>query len=45
LDEAHIALVPGPAFGTNEHLRISYATSQEQIDEGLRRLSDFFARL
>jgi len=45
LDEAHIALVPGPAFGTSEHLRISYATSQEQIDEGLRRLNDFFARL
>jgi aspartate aminotransferase len=45
LDEAHIALVPGPAFGTEEHVRISYAASQEQIDEGLRRLKDFFAKL
>ena len=44
LEEVHVALVPGPAFGTNEHLRISYATSQEQIDEGLRRLKDFFAK-
>ncbi len=45
LDEAHVALVPGPAFGTEDHVRISYATSVEQIDEGLRRLKDFFARL
>ncbi len=44
LDEARVALVPGIAFGTHEHLRISYATSQEQIDEGLRRLADFFAK-
>jgi aspartate aminotransferase len=45
LDEAHVALVPGPAFGTEDHVRISYATSMEQIDEGLRRLKDFFAKL
>ncbi len=45
LDEANVALVPGPAFGTNDHVRISYATSQEQIDEGLRRLKDFFAKI
>jgi aspartate aminotransferase len=44
LEEAHVALVPGPAFGTNEHLRISYATSLEQIEEGLRRMTAFFAR-
>jgi aspartate aminotransferase len=43
LDDARLALVPGSAFGTSEHVRISYATSQEQIDEGLRRLSAFFA--
>ena len=45
LDEVHVALVPGPAFGTEEHVRISYAASQEQIAEGLRRLKDFFAKL
>ena len=44
LDEAALALVPGPAFGTSQHVRISYATSQEQIDEGLQRLKAFFAR-
>ncbi|MGH9444927.1 MAG: pyridoxal phosphate-dependent aminotransferase [Terriglobia bacterium] len=45
LDEVHVALVPGPAFGTREHVRISYATSQEQIDEGLRRLTQFISHL
>ncbi len=45
LEEAHVALVPGPAFGTQDHLRISYATSQEQIDEGLRRMAKFFGAL
>ena len=44
LDEAHVAVVPGPAFGTHDHVRISYATSMEQIDEGLKRLKDFFAK-
>ncbi|HLI34686.1 MAG TPA: pyridoxal phosphate-dependent aminotransferase [Terriglobia bacterium] len=45
LEEVHVALVPGPAFGTREHVRISYATSQEQIDEGLRRLNQFVSQL
>jgi aspartate aminotransferase len=45
LEEARVALVPGPAFGTDEHVRISYATSQEQIDKGLQRLKDFFVKL
>ena len=45
LDEAHVALVPGPAFGTREHVRISYATSQERIDEGLKRIKIFVSNL
>ena len=44
LEEAHVALVPGPAFGTADHVRISYATSQEYIEEGLRRMKRFFGR-
>jgi len=44
LDEGHVAVVPGPAFGTHDHVRISYATSLEQIDEGLKRMKDFFAK-
>ncbi len=45
LEEARVALVPGTAFGSKEHVRISYATSMEQIEEGLRRMTEFFARL
>jgi len=44
LDKARVALVPGEAFGAPGYLRISYATSIERIDEGLRRLERFFSR-
>ena len=44
LDEAHVAVVPGPAFGTQQHVRLSYATSLDYIDEGLRRMTAFFAK-
>jgi aspartate aminotransferase len=44
LDKARVALVPGDAFGAPGYLRLSYATSLERIDEGLRRLGKFFAR-
>jgi aspartate aminotransferase len=45
LDKAHVAVVPGPGFGTEEHIRISYATSMENIEEGLQRMKKFFAEL
>ncbi len=45
LEGAHVAVVPGSAFGTSDHVRISYAASRQQIEEGLRRLKDFFAKL
>jgi aspartate aminotransferase len=44
LDKARVALVPGDAFGAPGYLRLSYATSIERIDEGLRRLDHFFSR-
>jgi aspartate aminotransferase len=44
LDQAHVALVPGEAFGAPGFLRLSYATSLERIEEGLRRLGKFFTR-
>lgn len=44
LQQAQVAVVPGPAFGTSEHVRISYAASLEQIDEGLERFGAFLAR-
>ncbi len=44
LEKAHVALVPGEAFGAPGFLRLSYATSIERIEEGLRRLNRFFKR-
>ena len=45
LEKAHVALTPGEAFGTAEHVRISYATSMEQLDKGLKRIHEFMASL
>jgi len=39
LDEAQVAVVPGEAFGTPGYLRLSYATSDENITEGITRLA------
>ncbi len=44
LERVHVAVVPGAAFGAPGYLRLSYATSNERIEEGLRRLERFFAR-
>jgi aspartate aminotransferase len=41
LSKAHVAVVPGEAFGTAEHIRISYATSMEELERGLDRLHKF----
>ena len=40
LEEAGVALVPGEAFGTPGYLRLSYALSDDDLEEGLRRLAD-----
>jgi aspartate aminotransferase len=44
LEKVQVAVVPGEAFGAPGYLRLSYATSIERIEEGLRRLNRFFAR-
>jgi aspartate aminotransferase len=44
LERGHVAVVPGEAFGAPGYIRISYATSIERIEEGLRRLARFFVR-
>ena len=41
LSEAHVAVVPGEAFGTTEHVRISYATSMKELERGLDRIAQF----
>jgi aspartate/methionine/tyrosine aminotransferase len=38
LNEANVALVPGGDFGHDDHIRISYATSMEQIEKGVERI-------
>jgi aspartate aminotransferase len=43
LDAARVAVVPGEAFGTDSHFRLSYATSMDRINEGLSRLTQFFS--
>ena len=45
LHEAHVVTVPGEAFGTNQHIRLSYATSHADVEEGLKRMKAFFAKL
>lgn len=41
LEQARVAVVPGVAFGMDEHVRLSFATSMEKIQEGLNRIERF----
>jgi len=43
LEKANVALVPGSGFGTDIHVRLSYATSMENIVEGLNRIEKFLS--
>ena len=45
LEEELVAVVPGGAFGADDYVRLSYATSDSVIDKGLERLGRFCARL
>lgn len=40
LDEANVAVVPGIAFGDDKYVRLSYATSMENIEKGLMRIKE-----
>ena len=42
LNEAPVAVVPGEGFGTRDHIRLSYASSMEQLEKGADRLARFF---
>jgi aspartate aminotransferase len=44
LNEAEVALVPGSAFGAPGHLRLSYATSLENLREAVLRIRDVLQR-
>jgi aspartate aminotransferase len=45
LHEAHVVTVPGEAFGTTQHIRLSYPVTKQNIDEGTRRMAEFLAKL
>lgn len=45
LESGHVATVGGDAFGDSECIRMSYATSDENIREALRRMKDVLAKL
>ncbi len=45
LHEAHVVTVPGEAFGTAEHIRLSYPVTRQNIDEGVKRMKEFLTKL
>ncbi len=45
LDEANVAAVPGYAFGSDNHIRLSYATSLKNIEEGMKRIKNAIIKL
>jgi len=45
LDQAGVAVVPGEAFGTTDHVRITFAVSMRDLERGLDRLDKFVAGL
>ena len=45
LEEAHVATVSGDAFCLPGYIRLSYATSDDNIREAMRRIADALAKL
>ncbi len=45
LDEAHVSLVTGSAFGDDNCIRISYATSEENLEKAMQRITKALAQL
>lgn len=45
LEEARVAVVPGIAFGSDKHIRLSFATSDTNIVEGVRRIDEAVRKL
>lgn len=45
LEEAHVAVIPGAAFGNDDYIRLSYVCSIKKIDEGLDRISDLLNKI
>jgi aspartate aminotransferase len=45
LDQAHVAIVPGAAFGNDDYIRISFATSDDKLVEAVKRMKEALAKL
>jgi aspartate aminotransferase len=45
LEQNHVAVVPGNDSGFDTHVRLSFATSMEQIDKGIDRIGEFLNKL
>src|ERR1700722_9686726 len=45
LEQSHVAVVPGNDSGFETHVRLSFATSMEQIDKGIDRIGEFLKKL
>ncbi len=45
LEEEKVAVIPGAAFGLDKFIRLSYATAQKDIEEGLNRIENFIKKL
>lgn len=45
LEQGHVAVVPGNDSGFDTHVRLSFATSMEQIDKGVDRIGEFLKKI
>lgn len=45
LEKAHVSLVPGAAFGEEKCVRLSYAASEQELNEAMRRMKQALAQL
>ena len=45
LEEAHVAVIPGAAFGSDDYIRLSYVCSIKKINEGLDRISGLLGNI
>lgn len=45
LEKANVAVIPGKPFGMDNYIRLSYATSMDNIENGLNRIGDFLNKI
>jgi aspartate aminotransferase len=45
LDEEYVSLIPGSAFGLDDYVRISFATSINELQKGMDRIQSWLKKL